>query len=325
MQPLSIHSAIYRNTMSNGADALTELKTLADLIKSNVDRIETDSQICVSLLPFPTDNVQPTKRSRTSMFRLHCVWPWRLEAHVAEFLRDAGSKGAHVEDIARPLNIDPYKLARILRLLATNHFFVEVAPDVFANNRISSFLDSGKSVETLVAQPPRGRNVQVLGMAPRHHFRWFGNAAMNGSRTLLAPNAIVGGFGWKNLKEGALVIDVGGGDRAVVIAEGEKFWETATPEYLKSGKVKFQPFNFMNEDQPVKHADVFVRGILHDWADQYCVKILRSLRAAAPNTRLLVVDQLVSYACKDEDANDIPGVAPPAPLLPNWGEHVVHG
>lgn len=42
--------------------------------------------------------------------------------------------------------------ARVLRLLATNHIFREVAPDVFAHNRLSSILDTGKSVEELVKE-----------------------------------------------------------------------------------------------------------------------------------------------------------------------------
>jgi len=42
--------------------------------------------------------------------------------------------------------------ARILRLLATNHIFIEVSPDVFANNRLSSVLDTGKLVEELLAR-----------------------------------------------------------------------------------------------------------------------------------------------------------------------------
>lgn len=42
--------------------------------------------------------------------------------------------------------------ARILRLLATNYMFTEVSPDVFANNRLSSVLDTGKSVEELLAK-----------------------------------------------------------------------------------------------------------------------------------------------------------------------------
>ena len=42
--------------------------------------------------------------------------------------------------------------ARILRILATNYIFTEVSPDVFANNRLSSVLDTGKSVEELLAK-----------------------------------------------------------------------------------------------------------------------------------------------------------------------------
>jgi hypothetical protein len=42
--------------------------------------------------------------------------------------------------------------ARVLRLLATNYIFTEVSPDVFANNRLSSALDTGKSVEELLAK-----------------------------------------------------------------------------------------------------------------------------------------------------------------------------
>lgn len=36
--------------------------------------------------------------------------------------------------------------AHVLRLLATHHLLSERAPDVFANNRVSSYLDTGKQV-----------------------------------------------------------------------------------------------------------------------------------------------------------------------------------
>jgi hypothetical protein len=45
-----------------------------------------------------------------------------------------------------------YPPGRVLRYLATNHIFREVSPDVFANNRISSVLDTGKSVATIQAE-----------------------------------------------------------------------------------------------------------------------------------------------------------------------------
>ena len=39
----------------------------------------------------------------------------------------------------------------ILRLLATTHWIREVKPDVFANNRLSALVDSGKTLEELRA------------------------------------------------------------------------------------------------------------------------------------------------------------------------------
>jgi hypothetical protein len=42
--------------------------------------------------------------------------------------------------------------ARVLHLLVTNYIFTEVSPDVFASNRLSSVLDTGKSVQELLAK-----------------------------------------------------------------------------------------------------------------------------------------------------------------------------
>lgn len=42
--------------------------------------------------------------------------------------------------------------ARIMRLLAANHIFTEVSPDTFAANRLSSVVDSGKSIESIIRE-----------------------------------------------------------------------------------------------------------------------------------------------------------------------------
>lgn len=79
------------------------------------------------------------------------------------------------------------------------------------------------------------------------------------------------------------------------------------------------------EPQPVQGPAVFIlRTILHDWPDEYCIKILCHLRnAAGPNTQLVVVDNIVTYACGDPaDVEHIPGAVeprPPFPLLANKG------
>jgi hypothetical protein len=43
-------------------------------------------------------------------------------------------------------------LARILRILATNHVFIETSPNVFKNNRLSSMMDTMKSLEDIKAK-----------------------------------------------------------------------------------------------------------------------------------------------------------------------------
>ena len=65
--------------------------------------------------------------------------------------------------------------------------------------------------------------------------------------------------------------------------------------------------------------------MLHDWSDKYSLKILKQLRdAATPDTKLVVLETIMPYACHDtEDIADgiISGVAKkaPNPLLANWG------
>ncbi|KAI9429480.1 hypothetical protein BJY52DRAFT_1345215, partial [Lactarius psammicola] len=71
--------------------------------------------------------------------------------------------GLHAREIAKPMGVHPAKLARILRLLATNHIFIEVSPDVFANNRLSTVLDTGKPVEELISNP-ESKHIGTLGI-----------------------------------------------------------------------------------------------------------------------------------------------------------------
>lgn len=80
------------------------------------------------------------------------------------------------------------------------------------------------------------------------------------------------------------------------------------------------------ERQTVKEAAVYLlHSVIHDWSDEYCIKILRQVRAAAgPNSQLVVIDCIMSYACDDpEDVKAIPGAVfptPPAPLMRNMGQ-----
>ncbi|KAI0346013.1 S-adenosyl-L-methionine-dependent methyltransferase [Trametopsis cervina] len=175
---------------------------------------------------------------------------------------------------------------------------------------------------------------------------------MDGIHKMLPPDVLFNGFEWQKLGQGAVVVDVGGGigsqslalaktfkhlnfvlqDRQPVLDSAQKFWAAQMPDAIPSGKVKLIGHSFF-DSQPVQNADVFfMRMILHDWSDAYCHKILSQLRATAqPHTRLVVIDNIVSYACdagKGSQSEDrINGAVirdskadMPAPLLANKGE-----
>ncbi len=58
---------------------------------------------------------------------------------------------------------------------------------------------------------------------------------------------------------------------------------------------------------------------MHDWSDEYCLTILKHLRAAAgPKTQLVIVELAMSFVSDEPATREIPGAelpAPPQPLL----------
>lgn len=112
-----------------------------------------------------------------------------VEANVTEILREAGPQGLHIEEIANQVGADPIKLGRCLRYLcAMQHIYREVSPNVFANNRLSAVLDTGKPFE---AVKDRGidRYDNAKGAAPGvgHAADECFSAATSLSRFLLEP------------------------------------------------------------------------------------------------------------------------------------------
>jgi hypothetical protein len=58
---------------------------------------------------------------------------------------------------------------------------------------------------------------------------------------------------------------------------------------------------------------------MHDWPDEYCLTILKHLRAAAgPKTQLVIVEMVMPSVSEEPATREIPGAelpAPPQPLL----------
>ncbi|KAI0262997.1 S-adenosyl-L-methionine-dependent methyltransferase [Gloeopeniophorella convolvens] len=74
-----------------------------------------------------------------------------VDVDLADVLKEAGPDGLHVNDIGSAVSVEPSKLSRVLRHLATRHVFKEVSPEVFANNRLSSAIAKPKPFSELKA------------------------------------------------------------------------------------------------------------------------------------------------------------------------------
>ncbi|KAG6910307.1 hypothetical protein DXG01_011704 [Tephrocybe rancida] len=151
----------------------------------------------------------------------------------------------------------------------------------------------------------------------------------------------VQGVGLKDLKDGDVVVDVGGSVGSCtlqlykafpninyVVQDLEKqieaaagFWQENAPEAVPSGKVTLQANNFFTP-QPVKGAAVyFLRVVIHDWPDHDAKTILQHLRDAAnESSKLVIFDTLAFHVCEDTATETAAPKAPaPFPLLANLG------
>ncbi|KAI0682001.1 S-adenosyl-L-methionine-dependent methyltransferase [Earliella scabrosa] len=349
-----------------------------------------------------------------------------LEAsNIVEILREAGPGGLHVKEIAKkvaelraknksePVDLDPSKFSHVLRLLATYHWLREVTPDVFTNNRLSSYIDSGKSTKQ-ITNDPAAKYDESDGVAaycavggdevfklmtnltdwllndqgkkhatsfnytfktPLKYYEWieqpgnehrvkrFGNA-MHGSQQFEITENIIHCFPWEELPNDSVVVDIGGGigsvslpiaeafphlrfvieDRAPVCAIARSAWGSAYKDIFEAGRVSYHAQDFFEPqrafDVPgvgnVVHPDVFLlRAVAHNWGDEKVIELLKLLRAAAgPNTKLLWVDNMLAYACVDDESGKegseafgaVRSLVPEgSPLLPNLGRASSNG
>ncbi|KAI1372049.1 S-adenosyl-L-methionine-dependent methyltransferase [Hypoxylon crocopeplum] len=172
---------------------------------------------------------------------------------------------------------------------------------------------------------------EALVKRPEHSI--FGLAMVGGGRVF--GQAQLYDFPWASLGS-ATVVDVGGGvggfclqlsrlypdlkfilqDRGPALKQAQtEVWPRENPSAQKEGRVQFVEHDFFNQN-PTKHADVYwLRYILHDWSDEYCVQILSAIKPAmGPRSRILICDQVMNTTngCKEL-------VAAPEPLPANWG------
>ncbi|KAJ7658710.1 hypothetical protein DFH06DRAFT_1407161 [Mycena polygramma] len=138
----------------------SHLRRLGELILDSIDAIE--ARLDAEGVDFPSlvDPFKPSNKAESVLLDAEVL---AATSHIVaaasqlivmvrspvQTIMDNSLLGIHANEIAKINDTDPAKAARILRLLANHHIFTDIRPDVFFSNRLSSVLDSDKSVVEL--------------------------------------------------------------------------------------------------------------------------------------------------------------------------------
>ena len=233
------------------------------------------------------------------------------ELEVARKLEDGPRR---VDELAAESGADPDVLHRLLRALASDGIFEEVAPRVFANTEASTMLREdgwddfahlfgGVWLEALVKLDASGEP-SFPRMFDTDFWAWlkthpgeraaFDRAMAQGWQRRLER---VDSVGWRGDET---VVDVGGGNGSFLLAllarhpemRGIVFDlpETVRDEAAFGERCTFVEGSFF-ESVPAGDAHVLAT-ILHDWDDESAQQILRTIRASA-GERLVLVEAII--------------------------------
>ena len=239
---------------------------------------------------------------------------------------DAGVPSA-LADGPRPvsqLQGDPDTLHRLLRALASDGVFRETEPGVFEHTDLSrQLLDPGWSefahlfggvffeattdLDASTSKPPFPDRFGAgfwdwLSAHPTE--RAMFDAAMAGERD--RPAERLAALEWR---EGEVVVDVGGGNGALLVELNRRrpelhgivldLPETVREDAVLGDRIEFVAGSFFDS---VPDGDAYVlSGILHDWPDEDARRILRTIRAAAPQQARLLINESVIRPGNDAD------------------------
>ncbi|KAK7047294.1 hypothetical protein VNI00_006525 [Paramarasmius palmivorus] len=145
-------------------------------------------------------------------------------------------------------------------------------------------------------------------------------------------------YPWSTYVLGCTICDIGGGnghvmmdlskknphfkvvlqDQPGVIVRAKEYWTKEYPCAINEKRVEFVPFDFF-KDAAAEGCDIYyLKGILHDWIDADCSKILGNVRKAMKPGAKLLIQEIVIRSIARPHNTQLGGLAP-EPLLPNWG------
>jgi hypothetical protein len=221
---------------------------------------------------------------------------------------------------------DPDTLHRLLRALASDGVFRETEPGVFEHSDSSRlllgpgwsefahlfggvFFEATTDLHASTAEAPfpsRFGSGFWEWLAEHPAERATFDAAMAGERDRAAER--LAALDWR---EGEIVVDVGGGNGTLLVELIERrpqlrgivldLPETVRDEAALGDRIEFVEESFF---EAVPEGDAYVlSGILHDWPDEDAARILRTIRAAAPDhARLLINESVIQPGNEAEGA-----------------------
>lgn len=250
------------------------------------------------------------------------------EFDIAELLADGPLP---VPELARRCGAHPQSLHRVLRALAGQEVFQEVEPGVFALTPLAQTLRAGVpgSVRAWIrfwGMPEKLQAINSLSYSVRtgrpafphvHGTDWWSHLAahpdqaelFNDSMGILARRVHAATLESCDLTGVVRVVDIGGGHGHLLATILPRYPELRAtlldqPSVVTGAKAVLEAAgvadrvdlvggNFFESVPP--GADAYLLSmILHDWDDEQCVAVLRTIRRAmAPDARVMVVEAIV--------------------------------
>ncbi|KAH7870634.1 S-adenosyl-L-methionine-dependent methyltransferase [Lentinula edodes] len=218
-----------------------------------------------------------------------------VDVNIPEILKEAGTQGLHVDELSLATGIGSSYIARVLRYLATRHFFKEVSPNVFAHNRLSSLLTKAKSLKEI-----KEESVEYLSINPlSSSVESFSPASRYDNSSIAACSQMA-----YNPKQASAPFNI-------AYNTPEKMWEWTEKPGNELVSRKFGAA--MQNIGEMSPSEVFTSGIEADKlkANDIVVDVgggvgtlTLTLKKAFPNLRYIVqdLDQQIFWAEKDPEA-----------------------
>ncbi len=265
-----------------------------------------------------------TQKKPLSLELYHGLWRAMIakalvELAIPDLLVDDGQKT--VTELAEATRTSPIKLARFLRAAASCQFIRQIDDEFTASEQTASmrvgqptyYLVSHLLNNSTVAAWNRlSENLQedapaidsILGMSLWEYLDATPQADenFNGAMTVLSAsvNSLIS---QSYLNWFGLVVDVGGGQGTLVRSIIEDHPEVrgvifdreqALPAQEKLGdRCTTKAGNFLKSVVP--GGDIYVfKNVFHNWDNQATLKILKNVRRAAPNGKIIIAELLIS-------------------------------